>query len=64
GYMWALAAKTAQEKIAGGAADPIYPEKLTLGRYYMARILPETTGHLAKLKSGAELMMALPAEAF
>ncbi|THD74485.1 MAG: acyl-CoA dehydrogenase [Phenylobacterium sp.] len=64
GYMWALSAKTAQEKIAGGATDPIYGEKLTIGRYYMSRILPETTGHLAKLKSGAELMMALPAEAF
>jgi alkylation response protein AidB-like acyl-CoA dehydrogenase len=63
-YMWALAAKTAQEQIAAGATDPIYAEKLTVGRYYMQRILPETSGHLAKLKTGAELLMALPAEAF
>jgi hypothetical protein len=63
-YMWAIMAKTAQEQLAAGESDPIYGEKLTVGRYYMERILPETTSHLAKLKTGAELVMALPAEAF
>jgi hypothetical protein len=62
--MWALMAKTAQEKIAGGSSDPIYAEKLTVGRYYIARVLPETAGRLAKLKTGAETLMALPADAF
>jgi alkylation response protein AidB-like acyl-CoA dehydrogenase len=64
GYMWALSAQVAQDKIAAGASDPIYAEKLAVGRYYMARVLPETGSHLAKLKTGAELLMALPAEAF
>jgi alkylation response protein AidB-like acyl-CoA dehydrogenase len=63
-YMWSLMAKTAQEKLAGGATDPIYGQKVTVGRYYIERILPETSSHLAKVKTGAELMMALPAEAF
>ncbi|HEY8615130.1 acyl-CoA dehydrogenase C-terminal domain-containing protein [Phenylobacterium sp.] len=63
-YMWALMAKAANEKIAAGASDPIYARKLTVGRYYMERVLPETASHLAKLKTGSELMMALPAEAF
>jgi hypothetical protein len=63
-YMWALTAKVCQEKLAAGEADPIYGEKLVIGRYYMARILPDTAAHLAKLKTGAEPMMALPAEAF
>ena len=63
-YMWSLMAKTALDKIAGGASDPIYAEKLAVGRYYMARVLPETAGHLAKLKAGAETLMALPAEQF
>jgi alkylation response protein AidB-like acyl-CoA dehydrogenase len=63
-YMWSLMAKTAQEKIAGGATDPIYSGKVTVGRYYIERILPETSSHLAKVKTGAELMMALPADAF
>jgi hypothetical protein len=63
-YMWSLMAKTAQERLAGGATDPIYGQKVTVGRYYIERILPETSSHLAKVKTGAELMMALPAEAF
>jgi alkylation response protein AidB-like acyl-CoA dehydrogenase len=63
-YMWALSAQTAQAAIDSGATDPIYAEKLTVGRYYMERVLPETASRLAKLKAGSETMMALPAEAF
>jgi hypothetical protein len=63
-YMWALMAKAAQQKIAAGDTDPLYANKLIIGRYYMERILPETSGHLAKLKTGSEAMMALPVEAF
>jgi len=63
-YSRALSAKVAQAKIAAGDADPIYAEKLILARYYMQRILPEAGAHLAKLKAGAELVMALSAEAF
>ena len=57
-------AKAALGRIAAGATDPIYAEKLAVGRYYIARVLPETAGRLAKLKTGAETLMALPAEAF
>ena len=63
-YMWALIAKTAQAKIAAGDTDPFYANKLVVGRYYVQRILPDAGAHLAKLTTGAELMMALPAEAF
>ena len=63
-YMWGLMARTALDKIASGSADPICAEKLTVGRYYMARVLPETSSRLAKLKTGADTLMALPADAF
>ena len=63
-YMWCKIAQTAQAKIAGGDSDPFYANKLVVGRYYMQRVLPDTAAHLAKLTSGSELMMALPAEAF
>jgi hypothetical protein len=64
-YMWAMMAKAAIEaKKNGGGADPYYDTKLATGRYFIARILPEGGAHLAKLKSGADLLMALPAEAF
>jgi hypothetical protein len=63
-YMWALQAKAALVRIAGGDTDPFYERKLTVGRYYVERVLPETTSRLAKLKTGADLLMKLPAEAF
>jgi hypothetical protein len=63
-YMWSMMAVTAQAKIGAGSHDPLYAEKLAVGRYYIARVLPETSGRLAKLKTGAETLMALPAESF
>ena len=63
-YAWGQAAEAAQARIAAGDADPYYAHKLVTGRYFLARVLPETSSRLAKLKAGAELMMALPAEAF
>jgi alkylation response protein AidB-like acyl-CoA dehydrogenase len=64
-YMWALMAKAAlAAKKNAGAGDPYYDAKLATGRYFLARVLPEAGAHLAKLKSGAEPVMALAAEAF
>jgi len=63
-YMWALQAAAAQAKIASGDNDPFYAHKLTTGRYFLERILPEAGAHLAKLKTGSAVMMELPAEAF
>jgi hypothetical protein len=63
-FMWAQMAKAAQEKIAAGDADPFYAAKLATGRYFVERILPDGPAHLAKLKTGADVLMAMPAEAF
>jgi hypothetical protein len=62
--MWLLMARAAQEKIAAGDADPFYASKLTTGRFFVERILPDAPAHLAKLKTGAETMMALSADQF
>jgi alkylation response protein AidB-like acyl-CoA dehydrogenase len=59
GLMWARMARAA---LAG--ADDFHAAKLATGRYYMARLLPATALHLARIRSGAEPVMALPAEAF
>ncbi len=66
GYMWGQMAKTAQAKLAEGAngSSSFYDNKLVTARYYMDRIMPETAAHLARLSSGADSMMALPADAF
>ncbi|NWE53638.1 acyl-CoA dehydrogenase C-terminal domain-containing protein [Brevundimonas sp. P7753] len=63
-YMWAQMAKSAQAKIAAGDADPYYAAKLQTGRYFVERILPDAAAHLVKMKTGAELLMQMPAEAF
>ncbi len=65
GLMWAQIAKAALAARAAGGADPAFLEaKLATGRYYMARQLPATGLHLARITSGAGPVMALAAEAF
>ncbi len=61
---WAQLAKAALERKAAGDADDFFANKLITGRYFLERILPDVKAHLAKLKAGADSMMALPAEAF
>ena len=63
-YMWAMMAKAALARIAGGDSDRFYADKLKVGRYFLDRLLPEADSHLAKLKTGSESMMALEADAF
>lgn len=64
GYMWARMAKVANEKIAGGDAAPYLTTKLVTGKFFMERMLPETSAHLARLQAGAATVMELPADAF
>jgi alkylation response protein AidB-like acyl-CoA dehydrogenase len=60
-YMWAMMAKAA---LSNRGSDPFYDHKLVTGRYFLERRLPEAGAHLAKLKTGAGSVMALPVEAF
>ncbi|WP_411352633.1 acyl-CoA dehydrogenase C-terminal domain-containing protein [Leisingera aquaemixtae] len=65
GLMWARMGKAAQEALDAGAGDAaFYETKIATGRYYMARRLPATKLHLARIESGAETVMALDADAF
>jgi 3-(methylsulfanyl)propanoyl-CoA dehydrogenase len=63
--MWARMAKAAQDALDKGSADTqFYETKLATGRYYMARRLPATSMHLARINTGAETVMALDAANF
>jgi acyl-CoA dehydrogenase len=66
GYMWGRMVKTSQDKLATGAngSAEFYETKLVTGRYFMERVMPETSAHLARLSTGSATMMALAAEAF
>ncbi|HZW16323.1 MAG TPA: acyl-CoA dehydrogenase C-terminal domain-containing protein [Brevundimonas sp.] len=63
-YVWAQMAIAAQKAIEGGSTDPFYANKIATGRYFVERILPDAGAHLAKLKTGSDVLMALPAGAF
>jgi acyl-CoA dehydrogenase len=65
GYMWARMVKAAQDRLGSADGDAAFFEsKVVTGRYFMERVMPETAAHLARISSGADTMMALPAEAF
>ncbi|MGB1388999.1 MAG: acyl-CoA dehydrogenase C-terminal domain-containing protein [Paracoccaceae bacterium] len=65
GYMWARMALAAKAALDSGTSDKaFYETKLATGRYYMARHLPITAVHLARIETGAEPVMALEAANF
>lgn len=65
GLMWSRMAVAAQTALAAGEGDAEFlRDKLVTGRYYMARHLPMTTTHLARIRSGSEPVMALAADRF
>jgi len=65
GLMWARMAKASGDALANGTDDPGFHEtKLATGRFYMARQLPMTGTHLARIQTGGATVMALEAADF
>jgi hypothetical protein len=63
--MWIRQVKAAKAKLAAGEGDPQFlNSKVILAKFFVERMLPDTAAHLAKIKGGADTLMALPAEAF
>ncbi|GMV63602.1 MAG: acyl-CoA dehydrogenase [Parvibaculum sp.] len=65
-FMWAKMAKVAHDRLAAAKdGDRAYYEtKIKTGRYYMEHVVPETATHLARIRHGADPMMALAANEF
>jgi acyl-CoA dehydrogenase len=66
GFMWVRIVKAANDKLAAGANGDAerYKQKLITARFFMERMLPETSAHLARIQAGAESTMAMPIEGF
>ncbi len=65
GLMWLRMARTSTAALANGAENAdFHKAKLATARFYADRIMPESNAHRRKIESGAESLMALPAEAF
>ena len=63
-FMWARIVKAVLARQAEGTSEEALDSKLALAKFFNARMLPEAGAHLARLTSGAETLMALPAAAF
>jgi len=63
-YMWGRISVAALKGLEAGTDNAFYEAKLTTARFYIARVLPQTTSLNHQIKAGAATVMALPAEAF
>lgn len=63
GYMWARMTKVALEK-ATNDTNQFYQNKLITGKFFMERMMPETAVRLARISSGSQTMMSMPADQF
>jgi alkylation response protein AidB-like acyl-CoA dehydrogenase len=62
-FMWARMVKVSLPKLAGDESW-FYKGKLATARFFMSRILPETSSLLTIISAGAKPLMELEAEAF
>jgi alkylation response protein AidB-like acyl-CoA dehydrogenase len=63
-FMWGRIAVAAHKGLSAGNDNAFYEAKLATGRFFMARVMPQTTSLNHQIKAGAATLMALPAEAF
>jgi alkylation response protein AidB-like acyl-CoA dehydrogenase len=65
GYMWARSSKIAAEKLPASNGDAgFYKAKLTTGKFFNERLLPQTATLLAAIRAGKASMMELAEAAF
>ena len=65
GLMWLRIARAAKTSLANGTQDRgFYEAKLVTARFFADRVMPETGALRRKIESGADSLMAMPAEAF
>lgn len=58
GWIWAVQAKIALDKLAKGEGDKkFYTDKVATARFYMQRILPQTISLLAGMTAGSKSLM-------
>ena len=64
-YLWALMAKTAQDKIAAGEGDQaFYAAKVKTAQFYYKKILPRTRAHVEVIDGGLDVLMQLDVDSF
>jgi alkylation response protein AidB-like acyl-CoA dehydrogenase len=65
GLMWLRIARAAKSALGNGTQDRgFYEAKLVTARFFADRVMPETGALRRKIESGADSLMAMPADAF
>ena len=65
GYLWALMAKVAQDKLAAGTTEEaFYKAKIQTAQFYFKKILPRTKSHADVIDGGLEVLMQMDVDAF
>lgn len=62
GWLFARAAAVSARRLSEGSTDPIYAAKLATAHFYIQRILPEASMHLAVARSGLASLSSLTQE--
>jgi hypothetical protein len=63
-YQWARAAEISLPKLVDADADGFYAAKAATARFYMQRLLPQTSGLFSAIMAGGKSMMAFDEAAF
>jgi alkylation response protein AidB-like acyl-CoA dehydrogenase len=63
-YLWARMAEISLPKAGAGDADGFYAAKVGTARFYMQRLLPQTSALFASIMAGGKSMMAFEDAAF
>jgi hypothetical protein len=65
GFMWARMAEAAHAALANGGSDTrFYATKIATARFFMLRLMPQTSSLFAAIMSGSRPIMDLPEECF
>ncbi len=65
GYMWAMMAKTSLSKLNEKDSDKqFHQDKINLSKFYMNKILPETSSLLSKITAGSKTLMSIESSNF
>lgn len=68
GYQWGQVARVCEKKLSNPHDDSFdrrfYKNKLLCATFFVEKVLPDSIAHLAKIQSGAGVLMALEADSF
>ena len=64
GFMWARQMRIILQEKPGRHGEDFYERKTIAARFFMERVMPETTTLVARLKSGSTTIMSMKAENF